>query len=318
MTTEAPATTPAGTPAVGMTRAYVQLLITITIWGGYFVVAKKAVDEASPLALSTARYVIGGSILGLLAARRGGFPRPNRREIRLLAAMGATSVFGFNILAFMGLKLAPASDAALVMPTVPSLFVIPLAALLFKERFGPGQLLGLALLVAGELLVFRNALFSEDISGERWGGIGLFVATAFLWALYTLAARSLGGRIGPIHATFYGVVLGLVLLLPIGAWPLIHALFERPSVGLAGAFLYLGVLQTVIALVWWFEGVQAIGASRAAVINTLVPVIALLLAAIFLDDVPGGARIAGAAIVVGGVAMAASGASPLREPFPPK
>lgn len=290
---------------VGTARAYTQLLITITIWGGYFVVAKKAVDEASPLALATGRYVIGGAILAVIASRMGPWPRPSRRELAALAAMGITSVFGFNVLSFWGLEMAPASDAALIMPTMPSLFVLPLAAWLFGERFGRWQFAGLGLLLLGEFLVFRHALFSEDIGGERLAGIGLFLATAFLWAIYTICARFLGGRIGPIHATLYGVVIGLALLAPIGSWSLGSALADEPSAGLLGALLYLGVLQTVVGLVWWFEGVQAIGASRAAVLNTLVPVVALFLTAVFLDDVPGPERLAGAAMVIGGVAIAA-------------
>ena len=165
---------------------------------------------------------------------------------------------------------------------------------------------------------FRDALFSESLDGERWLGIGLFLATAFLWALYTLSARALGGRLGPIHATFYGVALDLVPLLPLGAWPLVKVLLNGPSAPLLGAFLYLGVLQTVIGLVWWFEGVQAIGASRAAVINTLVPVIALVLTTVFLDDSPGPTRALGTAIVVAGVALAASGATRVRQLIPPE
>lgn len=294
------------THSISTTRAYIQLLITITVWGGYFVVAKRAVDEASPMALAAGRYLIGGAVLGVMAMRLGPWPRPDRRELGILAVMGLTSVFGFNVLAFMGLELAPASDAALVMPTVPSLFVIPLAAWLLGERVGRWQVAGLGLLLLGEFIVFRRALFAEGLGGERLAGIGLFVATAFLWAIYTLCTRLLGGRIGPVHATLYSVVIGLALLIPVGAWPLAEELTGGASPGLWGALIYLGVLQTVLGLVWWFEGVQAIGASKAAVLNTLVPIVALFLAAVFLDEVPGLERVAGAGIVIAGVAVAAS------------
>lgn len=283
-------------------RAYVQLLIVIFIWGGYFVVAKKAVGEASPLALSAGRYIIGGLALAALAVRAG-LPRVNRREMLLIAAMGATSVFGFNILSFVGLDLAPASDAALVMPTVPTLFVIPLAAILFGERFGRVQLVGLALLLAGELLVFREALFSDELDQDRIVGIGCFFAAAFLWAMYTLCARALGDGLDPIHATFYAVAFGTMLLLPVGGYAFAREAAQG-SPGFLAAILYLGVLQTVIGLVWWYEGIQAIGAAKAAVMNTLVPVVALALGAIFLDETPSAARVVGGTLVVAGVIVA--------------
>ncbi len=306
MAVEAPAA-PSTTPkAISVPRAYVQLFITILIWGGYFVVAKKAVGEASPLALSAARYLLGGALLGALAASRGNWPRPSRRELLLLLAMGLTSVFGFNVLSFVGFNYAPASDGSLIMPTMPTLFVLPLAGVLFGERLGRWQAIGLGLLVGGELLVFREALFASDISGERLAGIGIFFVAAFLWALYTLSARMLGTRISPVHATFYSVAIGVAALAPFSAKPLWGTLSGGPSVGLWLGILYLGALQTVVGLVWWFEGVQAIGAGRAAVINTLVPVVALVLAAMFLDEVPSFERVAGAALVVGGVTVAVS------------
>ncbi len=306
MAVEAPAAPSAAPAGISIPRAYVQLFITILIWGGYFVVAKKAVGEASPMALSAARYLLGGALLGVLAAGQGNWPRPTRRELVLLVAMGLTSVFGFNVLSFVGFNHAPASDGSLIMPTIPTLFVLPLAGLLFGERLGRWQAVGLGLLVAGELLVFREALFANDISGERLAGIGIFFVAAFLWALYTVCARMLGTRISPVHATFYSVAIGVAVLAPFSAGPLWDTISGGPSAGLWLGILYLGALQTVVGLVWWFQGVQTIGAGKAAVINTLVPVVALVLAAMFLDDVPSFERVIGAGLVVGGVTVAVS------------
>ncbi len=298
-TTTLPGTAASGP---GVTRAYLQLIVTIFIWGGYFIVAKKAVGEYSPLALSTGRYLVGGLVLGLLAARTG-LPRINRRQALLIAGMGAASVFGFNILSFIGFDLAPASDAALIMPTMPTLFVIPLATILFGERLGPWQVAGLGLLILGELVVFREVLFTEQIDGERLAGIALFMGSAFLWAVYTLLARAMGGGLGPVHATLYAVAFGTLLLVPFGGYAFAQEL-THISGGFVVAILYLGVLQTVVGLVWWYEGIQVIGATRAALMNTLVPVVALALGAIFLDEVPTLERAAGAALVVAGVIVA--------------
>jgi len=306
MVADAPAVPSAAPAGISVPRAYLQLVITILIWGGYFVVAKKAVGEASPLALSAARYLLGGALLGALAARQGNWPKPSRRELLLLVAMGLTSVFGFNVLSFVGFNHAPSSDGSLIMPTIPTLFVLPLAGVLFGERLGRWQAAGLGLLVAGELLVFREALFANDISGERLAGIGIFFVAAFLWALYTVCARMLGTRISPVHATFYSVAIGVAALAPFSAGPLWDTISGGPSAGLWLGILYLGALQTVVGLVWWFQGVQTIGAGKAAVINTLVPVVALVLAAMFLDDVPSFERVIGAALVVGGVTVAVS------------
>lgn len=293
----------AAAPGTSALRAYVQMSVVILVWSGYFVVAKKAVGEASPLALSAGRYMVGSLVLGAVAVRMG-LPRLNRRQALLVSGMGASSVFGFNLLSFAGLDLALASDAALVMPTVPTLFVVPLATVLFRERIGRYQVMGLALLVLGEVLVFRETIFSEEFDGDRALGIACFFGAAFLWAIYTLCARAVVG-LDPVPATFYAVAFGTLLLVPVGGYSFVREAAEA-SPGFAAAILYLGVLQTVVGLVWWYEGIQIIGASKAAILNTLVPVVALALGAIFLSEAVSLERAAGGALVVAGVIVAST------------
>lgn len=285
-------------------RAYGQLAVVMWIWAGYFVVAKKAVNGADPLALGVARYLVAAVLLGALASRAGPLPRPTRRELWWLVVMGVSSIYAFNMLALAGLELATASDAALVMPTMPALVTIPVAALAFGERFGRRQVAGLAILVAGEILVFAEVVAGGDVSGRRAGGIAMFVAGAFLWGVYTIATRALGGRLGPISATFYAVLIGLVPLLLTGGWQAGQMFAANPGPGLWMAIFYLGALHTVLGFTWWYEGVHAVGAGRAAVMNTLVPVVALALAAIFLGESPSPARAVGSIVVVGGVLLA--------------
>jgi drug/metabolite transporter (DMT)-like permease len=298
---------------IGATRAYLQLLVTISVWGGTFTVARRAVDDVDPLALAAGRYLVGALVL-LALVRTAGFRRLGRRDLLLCAVMGASGVVGFNILTFAGLELALAGDAALIMPTVPTAVTIPLAVLVFHERFGRWQAAGLALLALGEFFVFRETVFSESLDSDRLFGIGMFFCAAALWGIYTIAARALSGIMDGTHATFVAVWLALGPLLVVGGLPL----GREVAGGVDGDFVlalgYMGALQVVVGLIWWFEGVEGIGAARAAMINALVPVVALVIAGIVLDEAVSLERAFGAALVVAGVAVAAgirrSGASP--------
>lgn len=300
-------------PRISARRAYLQLLVTVSVWGGTFTVARRAVEHADPLAVATGRYVVGAIVLWAILAARRRFTVPGRRDLLVCAIMGASGIVGFNILTFFGLEHALAGDAALIMPTMPSAVTIPAAVLLFHERFGRWQALGLGLLAAGEVLVFREAVFSSAVDSQRLAGIGLFFCAAALWGIYTIAVRFLSGRVDAAAATAWAVAIALVVLLPAGGLPLAREFSGGPGGAFLLALLYMGALQVVVGLVWWFQGVEGVGAARAAVVNSLVPVIALAIAAIVLGEGVSAERAAGAALVVTGVAVAAGFG---REPAP--
>lgn len=289
---------------IGARRAYLQLLVTVTVWGGTFTIAKRAVDDVDPLALGAGRYVVGAVVLIAWAAARGGLGVPRGRDLLVCGLMGATGIVAFNMFTFLGLELALAGDAALIMPTMPAAVTIPGAVLLFGEKFGRWQLAGLVLLIFGEVLVFREAVFGHEVDGERLAGIGIFFAAAAMWGFYTLAARRLSGRVDGVTATVWAVLLSLPVLLAIGGVPLAGAVADGVSIDFGVALLYMGALQVVVGLVWWFQGVQGIGAARAAVLNSLVPVVALVIAGIVLSEDVTVERAIGAGFVVVGVAVA--------------
>jgi drug/metabolite transporter (DMT)-like permease len=289
---------------IGATRASLQLLVTITVWGGTFTVARRAVDGVDPFALAAGRYLVGALVL-LALVRATGFRRIGRRDLVLCAVMGASGVIGFNVLTFAGLELALAGDAALIMPTVPTAVTIPLAVVLFHESFGRSQAAGLALLALGEFFVFRETVFTETLDGDRLLGIGMFFCAAALWGVYTIAARALSGTMDGTHATFVAVWLALGPLLVIGGVPLGREVAAGVDGDFVLALAYMGALQVVVGLIWWFQGVEGIGAARAAMINALVPVVALVIAGIVLHEEVSPERAFGAALVVAGVAVAA-------------
>ena len=305
-----------GIPASGITprRAYLQLLVTVSVWGGTFTVAKQAVADVDPLALGAGRYVVGLMVLLIFVRAQGGLTRPGRRELVLCGVMALAGIVGFNLLTFAGLELALAGDAALIMPTMPAAVTIPLAVVFFGEHFGRWQVVGLLLLIAGEVLVFREAVFGQELDGERLAGVGLFFGAAALWGVYTIAARALSGRLDGVVATTWAVILGLPLLLLVGGVQLGEAVARGPNGGFLLALAYMGGLQVVVGLVWWFQGVEGVGAARAALLNSLVPVVALVVTGVVLGEAVSLERAAGAALVVAGVATAASlGSAPRKR-----
>jgi drug/metabolite transporter (DMT)-like permease len=144
-----------------------------------WVAAKVALGTAPPLELATVRFAIASVVLVALSlATRT--PPPIHRW-RLVTAAAALGFFGFNSLAFLGLQLTPASDSALIVPTV-----IPVATALFAtlihERLTSRKALGFAVATIGAAIVIAaGQQGGAEISTTRLLGNLLELASAVCW-----------------------------------------------------------------------------------------------------------------------------------------
>jgi drug/metabolite transporter (DMT)-like permease len=123
------------------------------------------------------------------------------------------------------------------------------------------------------------------------------------WAAYTLVGRSALKGLSPIAATTYASLWGL-LFLSLGAARDVASV-EWSAIGwqVWTGLCYLGAFGTVLGFVWYYEGVKAIGASRTAVFNNLVPVFGISLAALLLGEQVLGSMVAGGVLVAAGVTL---------------
>jgi len=128
------------------------VLCSVQIFFGIFhVVAKAVLAEMDPLALAGLR-VLGAAPLLLAVAWHYDRVRPRLRDLPALALLGALGVFANQVLFILGLARTTATNAAILMVSVPVL-AVGVAALLRIERLGPRRLLGVALAVAGALVL---------------------------------------------------------------------------------------------------------------------------------------------------------------------
>ncbi len=282
----------------------IRLGITVTVWGGYFVVARKAVATTSPEALAFGRYFVGGVVLVVLVALRRQLRLGRRSDYAAVGFMAAMMAV-FNIFGFVGMKHAPATDAAMIMPAMPTLFTAVVAAALLRERLTGRQLAGLLAALCGELLVFREQMLGGGAGGARLVGDLMFVGAAASWSGYTIVSKLLAGRVKPVVATAWAAGLTAVFTAPFGLAPAMSTVRGGVTSALLFQLAYLGLLQTVFTLIWWYDAVARIGATRAALVNTLVPVIAIAMAWLILGERLTGEQAVGAALVVLGVAVAA-------------
>jgi drug/metabolite transporter (DMT)-like permease len=96
--------------------AYLFLLAMAVCFGGTWPAGKLAVEDVTPFTVAATRFTLATLLLAFWAYRRGGLVRPQRRDLPLVLALGATAVAGYNALFLYGLELAPATDGAIIVP----------------------------------------------------------------------------------------------------------------------------------------------------------------------------------------------------------
>lgn len=290
---------------------YATLALTL---GGQWIAAKLGVTAVPPLELSTMRFAIASAVL-VAACAITRTPIPLHRW-RPIAAASACGVLGFNTLAFVGLSLTPASDSALIIPTV-----IPLATALFAtaihEPLTSRKLFGFAIASMGAALVIVGGQQGgSESSSMRLRGDLMELGAATAWAAsLTIGAIVLRKETVLGYVTLM-VLIGTAMLVPLGAVQ--QGYRDVPTWGtetwLAAGFL--GVFSTSVAFVLFFWAVHRFGASLAAMVTYLTPIATLVLAFLILAERPLPLQLVGGAVIVVGVRLAARRAHPARGRTP--
>jgi len=269
-----------------------------TGFGALGVLGKVAfASGASTAAVLFLRFLIAGALMSLVM---GGarLPWPRGRDLVILVAMGGIGYVGQAFCYFSALRHASAGLTALLLYLYPA-FVTLAAAALGRQRLTPLKAGAVAAAMAGIMLTV-----SDGLSGTP-AGIAFGAGAAVIYTGYILVGEQVSRRTGVIPAATVimlaaAAVFGAALLLEGGNWP------ESP-VGW-GAVAGIAILATVVPMVGFFAGMQRLGATDAATLSTLEPVVTLLLAAIFLGETLGKVELAGASLVLGAVvALARSG-----------
>jgi drug/metabolite transporter (DMT)-like permease len=286
---------------------YLHLIGSALFWAGNFVVARALREAWSPVLLNAARWTIALAVLLPFAWRplRAHWGTL-RAHLGWLLALAATGVVGFQTFVYLALATTPVVNAAILGATMP--VVIALGAwLAYRERPGRAQAAGIAVSLAGALVVVARGdpatlATLHATPGDLW-----MMAAVPCWAAYTLLLRRTPKGLPQTALVASTSALGLVLLAPLVAWRLTAGeTFPLTPAALAGA-AYIGLFPGLLAFLFWNRGVAAIGATRAGSFLHLMPPFAAVLGVAFLGERLAGYHAVGAALVVAGLLLAGRG-----------
>ena len=208
----------------------------------------------------------------------------------------------------LGLRHIGAGRAAVIFSINPALIMLG-AAWLFGERLNRRILGGMILAVGGSLIVAArgNPLL---LLGALGTGEYLIFGCVFCWVSYSLIGRRVLTGIDALTATTATALIGGVMLLAVSlaaegtaAWASLAHI--APSIWLILLALSFGA--TLLAYLWYFEGIAALGAGSTAAYMTLIPVFAVLIAALWLHEPLTLSLVAGGTLTVCGMLLMQSG-----------
>ncbi len=282
--------------------SYGKLLLTALFWGGTWIAGRVAVQEASPFAVASWRFFFAALILGTLLVLREGRPKWTCRQWLILAAPGLTGVFFYNIFFLYGLRRVEAGRGALVVALIPVLIALA-DWLLFRVPMSPRKAMGIALALFGCLLVVTRGHPSHLFTGEIGFGEWLLMGAAVSWVSYTLISRHYANEFSPLAMTFGACFTGWLMLTAASLAD--GTLFDFAATTWRGCISigFLGLFGTAIAFTWYLEAISRIGTTKASAFINLVPVFAVLLGALLLDERLGAAVLTGGALVIAGVLL---------------
>ena len=240
------------------------------------------------------RFSLAAACLwGLLLYK--GLPVPRGRWLGLLVLLGSVGYAGQSFCFFTAITMASVGLISLLLYLYPALVAI-LGWAVLRHRISGLQAVAIAIALAGSALTIGRA------GDGSFLGILLGMLAALTYSCYILAGSRIPASISPIAAsaviitaaagTYAGAaaVRGVQLPVTAGGW---------------WAVAGVAVVCTVLAVLFFFEGLERVGPVRASVYSTVEPVCTLALAATLLGESITAARVLGGVLILAAVLLLA-------------
>jgi drug/metabolite transporter (DMT)-like permease len=295
-------TTAPGTHAEAFQLGDWGLLVAVaTIWGSSFLFIEIGIETFAPAVVALARLVLGMLALAVVPRAR----RPvERRHLPRIALLGLLWM-GVPLLLFpLAQRDVDSSVAGMINGALP-LFSALVACVLLQRLPGPWQSAGL---IVGFIGVVGITLPNATGAGASGFGVALLLVAVMCYGVAANLAVPLQQRYGSLPVLLRAQLFAIAVVLPFGVAGVFHSSWSWAG---ALAMVPLGVLGTGLAFVAAATLVGRVGAPRGAVAIYFVPVVAIALGLVVLDEEIAPAALAGTALVLAGAWLTSR-----REPVP--
>ena len=290
-------------PARGVSVALVAAFSAMFLWGLNYSFAKMAVTEVDPFAVALVRVVVATPLLFLALARRGG-ARFTVAELRATIPLGLSGVLANQVFFISGIHRTTPAHSSLVVALLP-IVVLVLANLMLGERLTPMKITGMAVALAGVLIISLRDGWSfsrETLTGDFITFLGVCA-----FAYYTVAGKGVVPRMGVLRTTALSFLTGGLLIIPLGLPATLRqdwgAVTPRGWLSLA----YVALISTFLCYLLYYWALSRIESGKVAAFMYLQPVVAGIASYLLLGETLHGHFVLGGAAILTGVFVAERG-----------
>ncbi len=283
---------------------YLALCIAITIWGFNYTPVKVSLLFLPPMVLALFTSVVAGVILWLARGRQIGRDLRHSRHRAAFLGIGFFGTFGFNALMYFGMQYTTATNASLVIATMP-VFGLLAGMLVHREPLSWIRFIGVLGSITGVSFLLTNGSFRlTDSLSVNWGNLMILLGVLSL-VIHAICVRALRQRHDAITIVAMQLTVGALFFLPFAIADRFWTYLPHMNSVTVSSVLFIAVFRSIVANTSYAYGLRHIPVSTATVLSNGTALMATFFAILLLNErVTYVHAVAGLLIIGGGTCVA--------------
>ena len=294
---------PARRATLGRLGASLCVAFASLCWSGNHIVGRAIAGEVPPFAAGSIRWIIPALLLAPFAWRHLARDWPEIR--RTWVTVVVLSIVGgaiFGTLQYVGLQFTTALNVSVLNSVAPVLIVVA-GWMLFADRVGLLQALGIAVSLAGVIAIITKG-HPESLASFTFNvGDLVILFNMAVWALYSASLRK-RGAMHWMSFTFMLATISALVTIPFWMAEHLSGATVSPTPRNLAALGYIALFPSLLAFAAWTKGVEVLGSGAAGVFLHLVPLYSALIAGAALGERIEHFHLAGFVLILAGVWLA--------------
>jgi drug/metabolite transporter (DMT)-like permease len=284
------------------------LLLMVVIWGSNFSVVKYALRDFPEVSFNALRLLLASAVfLGAIAVVRyranAGVGRPEppltRGEWRRVMFLGLVGTVLYQLLFLGGVARTSVANAALIFGCTPVAVAI-MASIAGHDRLTATRWAGAALSLAGIYAIIGHR---ASVSSTTLVGDAMMFASMLCWSIYSVGAQPLLKGHSPLVVTGWAMISGAAMYTLVAAVPMMRTDWAAISTTSWLLMAASSLLALSFSYMVWYTAVQKIGSARTALYSNLTPIVAMIVAAVWLGEQITRQQVFGTVLILSGLAV---------------
>ena len=266
-------------------KAYLMLMLATLFWAGNFTIGKFAsIENIPPYSLSFLRWLLVWLILFPFTYKEiVKLKSEISKNLALFFILGFSSVGVFSAFTYNALVHTQVINASLFNTAIPAMIIL-ICFMLKIEKTNIFQISGLLISVIGILVIITkldlNILLTLNFNT---GDIYMLIAIT-AWGIYSAFLKKRNFEISLLALVQIICSFGLILLFPAFIFEMMHNQFVEINNNLILILMYVAIFPSIGSYYCWAGAVSIIGANRAGIFLSLIPLFSTIFAMIFFNE----------------------------------